>query len=184
MARHMIRSTWSAPRRPNHQRKLLDIKVHQKSFKLSSKLMLNPSKIFPIFFQNPFKIRQKSIQNPLKSIQHRSQNRKKTQMRSQSVPKAIFSIFYWFLEGWGPPKMASKPQKSEKKGKKIDVQKKHVFEHDFSLIFRGFGLSKSIQNRRFFEHFLKTSILRKFAKTIEKHMVFIDFSCFQHPEIY
>ena len=57
--------------------------------------------------------------------------------------------------------MEPKSLKSANKRIKIDVQKKHVFQHRFFSIFRCFCLRKQLQNRSFFAYFSKTSILCK-----------------------
>ena len=61
-------------------------------------------------------------------------------------------------------------------------KKTHGFQHHFFSIFHGFGLRKRLQNRVFFEFVSKTLIFWKLAKTIEKPMVFHDFSDFRGPK--
>ena len=147
--------------------------------------MSNPSQNLP-------EILPKSFQNPSKILPKIHQNRSKigsqidtgSQTRSKTIPNASFSIFYWFFEPPGPPKFEPKSRKIEKKRWKIDVKKTHGFQHHFFSIFHGFGLRKRLQNRGFFALFSKTSILWKLAKTIEKTMVFIDFSGSEPPKIH
>ena len=127
--------------------------------------MQNRTKFIQKSPQNPLKADPKSFQNLPKTLPKPSQSDHGTpntlQMRSKSEKSSIFSIFSNFLEGPGPPKMEPKSLKSAKKRIKIDVQKKHVFQHRFFSIFRGFGLRKPLQNRCFFASFSKTSILCK-----------------------
>ena len=52
------------------------------------------------------------------------------------------------------------------------------------MIFRRFGLRKQSPNRGFFDTFPITPIFFKLAKTIEKTVVFIDFSGFGLPKIH
>ena len=65
-------------------------------------------------------------------------------MRSKSD---FFSIFSNFLEGPGPPKIDPKSLKSSKKRLKLDVPKKHTFEHRFLSIFYEFQEVLASQNR-------------------------------------
>ena len=65
---------------------------------------------------------------------------------------------------------------------KNDAEKTYVLERDFWANFNDFDLPKSSQNWAFSATFWKTTIWRKLTKTIEKPMVFIDFSWFDPPK--
>ena len=63
------------------------------------------------------------------------------------------------------------------------MSKKHmVFNTIFSRFFHGFGFRKRFQNRGFFDTFSQITIFWKLIKTIEKPMVFNDFSWFDSPK--
>ena len=125
----------------------------------------------------------KFIQNPPKSLPNHVQNRYWIPNAFQNRPQHDFFDFLLIVWASGAPKIEPKSQKIEKKRWKIDVKKTHGFQHLFFSIFHGFGRQKRFQNRGFFVLFSKTSIFWKLAKTIEKLMVFIDFSGFEPPKI-
>ena len=142
--------------------------------------------------QNPAKILQKSSGNPPKTHPKPSQNLPKTfpktiknRKRVSNAPRTRF--FRFFIDFWKPrglPKSSQNHKKSKKSDEKSMSKKHMVFNTFFFSIFHGFGLRKRLQNRGFFVTFSKTSIFWKLAKTIEKTIVFIDFSGSEAPKIH
>ena len=131
MARHMIRSTpsihWSAPRRPNHQSKFLDVGVG-----LLGKMFLE--RIVP---EKVPGISPKSIKIDQKSLKIQSLEAERVQGASQACPRSIFHHFFRFLDIPGPPKMEPKSLQVAKNPSKNDVKKIKRFQTrvfiDFSL---------------------------------------------------
>ena len=64
------------------------------------------------------------------------------------------------------------------------IKKTYVFQHIFFLIFLRFGLRIRLQKSRFFRTFFENVDFVKIRKTIEKPMVFIDFSRSEAPKIH
>ena len=94
----------------------------------------------------------------------------------------MFSDFWQFWEPPGLPKIELKSQKFNKKHLKIAVGKNRCFTHAFLLILMALASQKTSKIKPFFKYILHISNLWKLAKTIEKPMVFIDFSKFDPPK--
>ena len=105
LATHMIRSGWSATRRPNHQ---------SQSFNPECFMHPYPSKKLQASSPNSSQIPLKSIQNLSKivpkSLKIVSKSLPKSIWNPENVPNTIFSTFNWFLEPLGPPKIEPKSQ--------------------------------------------------------------------------
>ena len=103
------------------------------------------------------------------------------------VPKPPRTRFFrFFIDFWSPrgfPKSSQNHEKSRKSDEKSMSRKHMAFNTIFCSISHGFGLRKRLQNRCFFAFVSKTLIFWKLAKTIEKTMVFVDFSRSESPEI-
>ena len=157
----MIRSSWSAPRRPNHQSKFCNLKRLQ-SFVIPPKP-----------FQKTIWILPKSIKICKNRFEIATKIISQAKPRSERAPKLIFTNFYQFSEALGPPKIDPKPLKSIKKRRKINVRKNYIFQHYVLSIFCRSGLPKWIPNlffhklfrkRRFGENPYKTLAVRRKIK--------------------
>ena len=80
----------------------------------------NLPQIHPKPSQNAPKTLPKSSQNPPRSLPE-------PPFKTERENKSIFSDFFQFLEGAGPPKIEPKSRKIEKKTEKIEIKKPHVF---------------------------------------------------------
>ena len=129
---------WSAPRRPNHQSKFLNIEF------LSKCLRLSFASVFCLMWFTP-RVLNRHISTPGDPKNHQIWSPKtrnswcKTLLQQDCLKgrsrSSIFRFFYRFLKPPGPPKIEPKSQKSEKKSLKFDVEKSMLFNTIFSRLF-------------------------------------------------
>ena len=174
---HMIRSSWSAPRRPNdgpnHQSKFSNLKrfthVSPNAMRDSrTKSSQNPSKTFPKRSQNPPKTLPKSSQNPPRTLPE-------PPFKTERENKSIFFYFFQFLEGPGPPKIEPKSLKIEKNTWKNRCQKTTCFLTQFFLDFSKFWPPKTKPKSKFFCYFFENVDFMKIVLPSRRNCYFSRF---------
>ena len=139
--------------------------------------MLNPSKIFPKFFQNPFKIRQKSIPKSFKIDPTSLPKSKKNPNALPKRPERDFFDFLLIFGGLGTSQNGIKTAKIRKKMQKNRRSKKTCFRTrffiDFSRIWPVKIYPKSMIFRTFFKNVNFAKICKNHRKTCVFHWFFM-----------
>ena len=160
---HMIRSSWSAPRRPNHQSKVFNLKrfthVSPNAMRDSrTKSSQNPSKTFPKHSQNPFKTLPKSSQNP-----------SRTPLQNGTREKINFFGFCSIFGRPGASPNRPKIAKNRKKKLKKSKLKNTCFFNSIFFEFSPFWPPKTKAKSRFFCYFFENVDFMKISKNHRKN---------------